>query len=426
MQLNGLTPSQKFALDVLQNETSNAFLTGYAGTGKSFLISHYLSGKDQRAEYPVLGSTGVAALLVGGRTFHSYFGLGFAQGSIEETVRNACANKRIGARLRKAKTIIIDEISMISGHLLMAAELVARHFLDSSQNWGGLRVIVVGDFAQLPPVERGSQKPWAFLSPTWAQSKFEPLVLTENVRAEEETFIQILNKVRHGIVDEDVENFLNEKKQSSPTSSTTRLFPLRDQVFQYNIDKLDGMSGDVIKIPTTYWGQEPYVTSVKKSAPVDDVLYLKKGAPVMIRINDPLLRYVNGTVGTVHECTDDVLQVKVKNRIYEFEKTSFGWMDGQGEVKAKATNFPVQLSWATTIHKSQGMTLDSAWIDLTRFWEAGQAYVALSRIRNSQNLVIQDWNPKAIKTDPYVKRFYESGCPYSFADLILEDNDVSY
>lgn len=423
---NELTQSQAHALDTLENDDCNVFLTGYAGTGKSFLVSRFLQGKDQRNIFPVLGSTGVSAMLVGGRTFHSFFGLGYAQGSLQDTVKQAMENRNVKSRLRKARAIIIDEISMISGHLLIAAEMVAKAARDSSEVWGGLRVIVVGDFAQLPPVERGNQKPWAFLSPIWQESRFKPLVLKENVRSEEEEFIEILNKVRHGIVDEVVENFLNEKKQAALTATTTRLFPLREQVSQFNIQKLSDMSGEMIQIRTTYTGQEPYVSSVKKSAPVDEVLYLKKGAPVMIRVNDPMLRYVNGSVGTVVDCSSqDVLLIRINGRIYEFEKISFGWMDGQGEVKAKAINFPVQLSWATTIHKSQGMTLDNAWIDLTRFWEAGQAYVALSRVRNSKHLVIQDWNPKSIKADPYVKQFYESGCPYSFVDHMNENFESS-
>lgn len=172
MQQLDLTTSQKNALDVLENETSNVFVTGFAGTGKSFLISKFLQNKDQRNDYPVLGSTGVAALLLGGRTFHSFFGLGFANNSMEQTIATACANRNVGVRLRKAKAIIIDEISMISGNLLTAAEAIARHFLQSSESWGGLRVIVVGDFAQLPPVERGSQKPWAFLFPVWKKVVF--------------------------------------------------------------------------------------------------------------------------------------------------------------------------------------------------------------------------------------------------------------
>jgi len=414
-----LTTSQKNALDVLENETSNVFLTGFAGTGKSFLISQFLQDKDQRNEYPVLGSTGVAALLVGGRTFHSYFGLGHASHSIEQTIAKAIDNRNVGTRLRKAKAIIIDEISMISGNLLTAAEKIARHFLDSSEVWGGLRVIVVGDFAQLPPVERGNQKPWAFLFPIWEESRFRPLILKENTRVDDEAFMEILNKIRYGQVDSDVENFLNEKKSASPKSTTTRLFALRNQVFEYNIQRLEEMNGDVISIPTIYSGSEPYLSTIKKNSPVDEVLHLKKGATVMIRMNDPMLRYVNGTIGKVveYDKKEDLLKIQVRNRIYDFEKLAFSWMDGQGEVRAKALNFPIQLSWATTIHKSQGATLDSAWIDLTRFWEAGQAYVALSRVRNSDDLIIQDWNPKSIKADPAVMAFYERGCPYGFQSM---------
>ena len=252
------------------------------------------------------------------------------------------------------------------------------------------------------------------------------MVLQENVRTEEDEFIGILNKIRHAIVDDEVKDFLNSKRQGIPRESMTKLFPLRDQVFNYNIEKLDEMQGGVIEVRTTYSGQEPYLSSIKKNAPVDEILYLKKNAPVMIRVNDPRLRYVNGSVGTVVNCTPELLHVKITGKIYEFEKMAFSWMDGQGAIKATATNFPVQLSWATTIHKSQGMTLDSAWIDLTRFWEAGQAYVALSRVRNAGHLVIQDWNEKSIKADTYVRKFYEWGCPYSFAERLLEEPDVSY
>jgi ATP-dependent DNA helicase PIF1 len=424
-----LTTSQKNALDVLENETSNVFLTGFAGTGKSFLISRFLQNKDQRAEYPVLGSTGVSALLLGGRTFHSYFGLGFANNSIEQTIAQACGNSKVGTRLRKAKAIIIDEISMISGNLMTAAESIARHFLQSSQPWGGLRIIVVGDFAQLPPVERGNQKPWAFLFPVWEESRFKPLILKENTRVDDEAFMEVLNKIRYGVVDASVEAFLNERKDASPRSATTRLFALRNQVSEYNIEKLDEMTGEVFSIPTLYSGAEPYVTSIKKNSPVEEVLHLKKGATVMIRINDPMFRYVNGTIGKVvgYDSKTDILQIQVRNKVYDFEKMAFSWMDGQGEVKAKATNFPIQLSWATTIHKSQGATLDSAWIDLTRFWEAGQAYVALSRVRNSQDLIIQNWNAKSIKADSVVTMFYERGCPYGFRNMEhFEEGEPEY
>lgn len=308
---------------------------------------------------------------------------------------------------------------MISGQLLSVAEKISRFFLEPSEPWGGLRVIVVGDFAQLPPVERGNQKPWAFLFPVWEESKFLPLILQENTRVEDEGFMEILNKVRYGKVDLDVENFLNDKKSASPKALTTRLFPLRNQVFEYNIQKLNEMHGSVISIPTIYSGMDPYLSSIKKNAPIDEVLHLKKGATVMVRLNDPMLRYVNGTIGKVvdYDSKEEILKIQIRNRVYDFEKQTFTWMDGQGDVRAKAVNFPIQLSWATTIHKSQGATLDSAWIDLTRFWEAGQAYVALSRVRNSDDLMIQDWSAKSIKADPSVLMFYERGCPYGFLSM---------
>ena len=145
----------------------NVFVTGAAGSGKSFLIERFLRAVAASDEaLPVLASTGAAAILVGGRTFHSFFGLGILQGGHQATVDRALKNKRLARRLKKARGVMIDEISMLSGQTLRAAEEIARRALDPERPWGGLRMIAIGDFAQLPPVSNQGVRDWAFLDPT--------------------------------------------------------------------------------------------------------------------------------------------------------------------------------------------------------------------------------------------------------------------
>ena len=159
-----LTEDQSIALQSMLSG-ANVFLTGGAGAGKSYVVKKFMMHVSSK-EFPVLASTGAAAVLVGGRTFHSFFGLGIMDGGPGPTLDRACKDKRLLRRLRKVEGIIIDEVSMIPAEALWVAESVARFARDNDHPWGGLRVIAVGDFAQLPPVHKGpEERPWAFLSP---------------------------------------------------------------------------------------------------------------------------------------------------------------------------------------------------------------------------------------------------------------------
>ena len=157
-----LSPCQKKALTHLHSN-KNIFLTGAAGSGKSFLLQHFLKDKNKK-DFPILASTGMAAILINGITFHSFFGLGIMEKSVEACVERALKNTRVLRRIRNAKQIIIDEISMLPGEALAAGEAIAKKVKGSPEAWGGIRIIAVGDFAQLPPVSPGTkEKPWAFL-----------------------------------------------------------------------------------------------------------------------------------------------------------------------------------------------------------------------------------------------------------------------
>jgi hypothetical protein len=403
MELNSC---QKNAFEHLLG-TSNVFMTGGAGSGKSFLVRHFLS-KNPRS-IPVLASTGAAAILVGGRTFHSFFGLGILEGGVEETVKKALRNKRLRDRLRITDGIIIDEISMIPGAAFRAAEQIARGAREKDEAWGGMRVIAVGDFSQLPPVSPFNQRrDWAFLDTAWDRSQFLPAVLKTIVRTEDSRLLDVLAEVRAGRVTEQVSRFLNERTvKESFEFEGTRLFPHRETTERHNLARLARIPGETRTFETVYSGNEKSVNDLKRHAPVPELIQLKEGAFVMIRQNDPNGVFVNGTTATVRGFEDDSLQLELGSGTeIELERAVFHLLNADGERVASASNFPISLAYAATIHKAQGTTLDSMRVDLRGLWEPGQAYVALSRVRSSAGLYIDGWRPGSVIVDPQVVAFH--------------------
>ena len=416
--LESLNSCQKSALSILDSH-ENVFLTGVAGSGKSFLVRHFLAQKSSDS-FPVLASTGAAAILVGGRTFHSFFGLGIMQGGFEATVERALSNKKLQKRLKKTIAVIIDEVSMLSGTALRAAETICRKARGKQFPWGGIRVIAVGDFAQLPPVSAYNQpREWAFLDETWLKSDFRSAVLRTIVRTQDTEFQEILNFIRSGVVNERVTRFLNERKVSDfmdmdEAFEGTRLFPHRDTTEKFNLLKLSQLEGQAQSIPTVYSGNEKSIQDLKRNAPIPEILRLKEGALVMLRINDPKQRFVNGSLASIEKIEKDSLKIRLQagNRICDVETTSFSLLDAEGKEVASARNFPLNLAYATTIHKAQGMTLDALMVDLRNLWEPGQAYVALSRVKSANNVFVTDWNSNSIKMDPRVAEFYREAFAY--------------
>ncbi len=414
-----LTSCQKLA-HVALSGAENVFLSGAAGSGKSFLVNHYLREKDVRT-FPVLASTGAAAVLVGGRTFHSFFGLGILEGGPEQTIERASANRQVMKRVKQISGFILDEVSMISGPVLRTAEIICRRIRRNESPWGGLRVIAVGDFAQLPPVDRlGSHRPWAFLDPVWGWSAFQTVYLQTQTRCRDEDYMRILNRIRVGQVDEEVREYLDAKiTPPLATFQGTRLFPRREETERFNLSMLMQLPGELKAFASIFSGNAKAVEQLKKSAPVPDVLQIKDQALVMLRQNDPQGRWVNGTTGYIEKIGTGSLAIRLlSGRKIEIEKATFSLLDAEGEVVAACTNFPVTLAWATTIHKSQGSTLDRMMVNLRNLWEPGQAYVALSRVSTGQDLCIEGWTAHSIKTDPEVTGFYRQ-IQESQASLIL-------
>lgn len=403
-----LTTDQSKAYEALCS-SENVFLTGGAGSGKSYLIKYFMQDKINPQTFPLLASTGAAAVLIGGRTFHSFFGLGIMEGGAEATWTRLATDNRVLARIRKVDGVIIDEISMIPGVAFEIAERLARKAKGKDLPWGGLRIICVGDFAQLPPVTQTKDRDWCFLNPTWEQTQFSHHILKINKRVESDDFLEILKWIRWGRVNNDVIQFLNQHiKEHDENDLGTRLFPRRQQAEDFNNKKLKEIPKDEIEIHTIYMGEEKFIQALKKNSPLPETLKIKEGCRVMLIQNDPQRKWVNGSQGKI--ISYSVMEIKIKldsGRTVKVEKNSFSLQDPEGNVKASALNFPLVLSYATTIHKSQGATLDKIWVDLRSLWEPGQAYVALSRLRSADGLNLIGWSPSSIKIDPAVFNFYK-------------------
>lgn len=406
-----LSLEQSHALELLRSG-ENVFLTGGAGSGKSFLIRQFMK-EIEATEMPILASTGAAAVLLGGRTFHSFFGLGIMDGGPDATYSRASKDAKLMARLRKVEGVIIDEISMIPGQALMIAEALAQRARESKLPWGGMRIITVGDFAQLPPVTRTGQRDWCFLNQVWGLSGFQSVMLSHNQRVSDNLFLDVLSDVRHGLSTGRVRDFLNEHLQEhDPNHPGTRLFPRKLNADNFNQKKLDELAEEEVTIDSIYFGSEKHIELLMKSAPVPVKLVLKLGCRVMFLQNDPQRRWVNGTRGVVTDITLDKVTVKKDNgREVQADKSSFALQDAEGNILASVIQFPLTLAYATTIHKSQGATLDDLWCDLSSLWEPGHAYVALSRLRSAQGLHLIGWNPRSIIVDPKVLSFYNSLFP---------------
>ncbi len=230
------------------------------------------------------------------------------------------------------------------------------------------------------------------------------------MRAKEDAeFCQFLNDVRRGDVTNRVEELLEWRTMldGDAPSGATLLFARRNDALKVNYNKLAELPGDEHIFETIYSGNDHGIKSLKNNAPIEEKLVIKKNAFVMIRQNDPKKRWVNGSLGYVSKIDKHSLFVDLLNgNSVELKQNSFSMQDADGKEIAVARNFPLSLAWAITIHKSQGSTLDKAVVNIAGLWEPGQAYVALSRVKNSEGLFVSNWDRRSIQSDPNVQEFY--------------------
>src|SRR3989338_7874946 len=400
--------TQDEALAILKTG-ANVFLTGEPGSGKTYTVNSYVAYLNSCGIEPAItASTGIAATHIGGMTIHSWCGIGVRQRLTPYDLDAIAGNKRVMARVGNAKVLIIDEVSMLSAQTLGMADAVCREVRKgqphSEYSFGGLQVILVGDFFQLPPVtareaesKQAGLAPWsrsdstgfAFTSPVW--QKASPLVcyLSEQHRQEDKAFLEFLTAVRKGTVAERHKQLLRTRYAKAPPSgTTTQLYSHNADVDHINTAELSKLSGKPTVFVMESQGPDPLVVMLKKGCLSPETLSLKLGARVMFTKNDIERRFVNGTIGTVSSFDKESGLPVIKTtsgREVLAEPTSWTMQDGT-KILAQISQIPLRLAWAITVHKSQGMSLDSAHMNLADAFEYGQGYVALSRVRTLSGL----------------------------------------
>ncbi|XP_044157813.1 ATP-dependent DNA helicase PIF1 isoform X2 [Bufo gargarizans] len=389
----------------------NVFFTGNAGTGKSYLLKRIVGALPPKSTYAT-ASTGVAACHIGGTTLHAFAGIGSGKAPLEQCIELA---KRPGVRQHwiSCRHLIIDEISMVEGEFFDKLEAVARAVRGRDEPFGGIQLIICGDFLQLPPVtQASSQTKFCFQSKSWRRCLHLTMELTEVRRQTDKKFISLLQAVRLGRCTEEVTRQLlltGNNKIERDGILATRLCTHKDDVDLTNERRLQQLSGEVHKYDAL--DSDPMLAkTVNAQCPVGDQILLKKGAQVMLTKNLDVARgLVNGARGVVvgFEGTERPLpKVRFLCGVLEVIKPERWVIKAHGGVYLSRQQLPLKLAWAISIHKSQGMTLDCVEISLSRVFESGQAYVALSRARSLEGLRVMDFDPKAVNANPYVLQFY--------------------
>ncbi|KAE9014864.1 hypothetical protein PR003_g15843 [Phytophthora rubi] len=421
-----LTAEQERVLELVARG-KNVFFTGSAGTGKSFLLQHLLKHGCGHAMGRVFATatTGIAAYNIGGMTLHHFAGIDpRAHTSRQELLKQIARKKDAVTRWKLARVLVIDEISMLDGRLFEDLEAIARQIRRSSAFFGGIQLILSGDFFQLPPVGRrargqaGAAAPppplLCFESSAWVRGVTETIVLKEIFRQRDDEFVRILNAFRVGRPTASMINKLNERykpNSDSDSDDAIHIFSHNDDVLRTNTRALDELGGKRFNYVSADRGKTEFLSA----CPAQAKLSLKKNARVLlIKTLSPVRGLVNGSRGIVEGFTpqSNLPIVRFSNGVTEIIGQEEFTVSVADTVLASRRQLPLALAWATSIHKSQGLSFDAAVLDLSRVFEFGQAYVALSRVRSLEGLRlrarVRDKNGGRLLADARVVDFYES------------------
>lgn len=397
--------TQKEALDILKTGRS-AFLTGAAGSGKTHVLREYIKYLDEH-DVPVgiTASTGIAATHMGGMTIHAWSGIGVAASLTDDMIAAIAEKPYLRTRFGKARVLIIDEISMLHHFRLDLVDRILRQAKANDLPFGGLQVIFCGDFFQLPPVMRQGEEQarFAYHSDAWKALDPAVLYLHESHRQEDGQFLRVLHAIRDGEAAGDsaegIGEILMERFGATVAGSIepTRLYTHNKDVDQENERELDKLPGEAIEYYMESMGRETVVATLKKGCLAPEALRLKPGAKVMFVKNNFDDGYANGTLGIVETCMPNQVLVRTYDGRHVMVEPATWTVEDNGRKLGEIAQMPLRLAWAITVHKSQGMSLDAAVIDLTHSFERGMGYVALSRVRTLEGLSIKGMNNMAMQ-----------------------------
>ena len=419
--IDDLTTDQKYAFEQFISG-KNVFITGPAGTGKTYLIRKIRSYCYKIKKYiGITALTGCAAYIIHGHTLHSWAGIGLGEDPIDILVKKVKKNRRAYNRWKKTEVLVIDEISMMSKGLFIKLEKIARIIRKNDKVWGGLQICALGDMCQLPPCNAD----FCFESKKWNKTFGDMIQLTTIKRQQNDDFCDCLNEIRFGIVSNKTKELLkqcsNKTWDESHPVKPTRLYGYNNKVDEINKKEHQKLNTDKVyfehKTNISYYeypnkalrNQAEYQSKMMdKNISYDPKLELSIGAQVMLLTNiDVKSGLVNGSRGVVKMFDKDGLPVVHFLHGIDHTVKHHDWTREETHYVITKTQIPLKLAWATSIHRTQGATLDLVEVDVKNIFEYGQVYVALSRVKNKDSLYIKDYDIKKIKCHPKVKEFYK-------------------
>lgn len=401
----------------------NVFLTGAAGSGKTYVLNEYIKFlKEHEIGVAVTASTGIAATHLKGVTIHSWSGIGIRDTLSDRELDEMGQRAYLWKRFEKTNVLIIDEISMLSATTLNLIDLVAKTFKRNNKPFGGMQVIFSGDFFQLPPIvkkvfgnsapeeyqeqiifmdeeeeEEVTGTPFAFKAKSWKEAKLCVCYLSEQFRQDDEEFSNLLGEIRDGTFSQKSVEILNKRIIKNDEDEITKIYTHNVNVDGFNNRKIAEIDEAERGYKMLTKGKENLVGSLKRGCLVPENLLLKKGALVMFVKNNPVVGYVNGTVGRIVSFVGTYPMVECDDGERYLAKPQTWSIEDGGKVLAEISQIPLKLAWAVTVHKSQGMTLNKAVIDLSDAFVEGQGYVAISRVKSLKGLFLKGFNQKALE-----------------------------
>ncbi len=388
---------------------ANVFLTGAPGSGKTHLLNRFIGYLRERdVPVAITAPTGIAATHIGGTTLHSWSGMGVRDAIDEHVIEKILSKSYLRTRFEKTRVLIIDEVSMLTPGLFESVDALLRNIRFSTEPFGGIQVVLTGDFFQLPPIgDFPADGRFVWQTVTWQRLSPTVCYLSERHRHSDSALVRLLDDLRKGEVSEESYSVLQSRFQHPlpATVRPTRLFTHNVDVDRINSEELNNLLDTEHAFSATLRGNPVIAEKMLQNSLVTEELELKKGAFVMFIKNNFEQGYVNGTLGEVLGFDDDtglpIIKTTTGSEILVFPE-EWSMVDERGKKLASIEQIPLRLAWAITVHKSQGMTLDAAEVDLSKAFDPGHGYVALSRVKDLAGLRLLGLNETALLVDKTV------------------------